>query len=438
MGLFFGTDGLRGKVQEDLSFDVCYKCGNALGVKYPNSKIILGRDTRHSGDFVALSCALGMMSAGLSVVDVGVCPTAGVSYLVKHLGFDFGVVISASHNPAEFNGIKIFDKNGRKLGDERECELEKLFLKTKTVEASKLGSYEYSPRKTIIYQNFLTQSLSESLQGLKIVLDLANGAGFKIAPAVFRNCGAKIISLNSKPNGFNINKNCGALHIKNLQKNVIKHKANIGFAFDGDSDRVIAVDEKGEVVDGDKILYLFAKHYHQLGLLKPPVVVGTRHTNVGVEKALIKAGVSLIRTDIGDKYVSAKLDEQKLLIGGEQSGHIIVKNKHTTGDGILNALLIAEICKHHQKTLSQFFNFQVYHQSNVNVEVKDKMKIINSQKLADAEMAEQQALDGRIMIRVSGTEPFIRIMVESQDGAVAESVSKRLENVIREVDEGCD
>lgn len=438
MGLFFGTDGLRGKVQEDLSFDVCYKCGNALGVKYPNAKIILGRDTRHSGDFVALGCALGMMNAGLSVVDVGVCPTAGVSYLVKHLGFDFGVVISASHNPAEFNGIKIFDKNGRKLGDERESELEKLFLKTKTVEVSKLGSYEYSPRKTLAYQNFLTHLLTINLQGLKIVLDLANGAGFKIAPAVFRSYGVKIISLNSKPDGFNINKNCGALHIKNLQKNVIKHKADMGFAFDGDSDRVIAVDEKGEVVDGDKILYLFAKHYHQQELLKPPVVVGTRHTNMGVEKALNKEGISLLRVDIGDKYVSAKLEEQKLLIGGEQSGHIIVKNKHTTGDGILNALLIAEICKHHQKPLSQFFNFQVYHQSNLNVEVKDKMKIINSQKLADAEMAEQQALDGRIMIRVSGTEPFIRIMVESQDNSVAEKVSKRLENVIREVDEGCD
>ena len=435
MGLFFGTDGLRGKVNDDLSAGVCYKCGNALGVKYPNSKIVLGRDTRGSCDFVALAFAVGAMDAGLDVVDVGVCPTAGISFLTQKLGFDFGVVVSASHNPAEFNGIKIFDKNGKKLGDKREEEIEKLFLKSRSVDYSSVGHYEFAPRKVLYYQEFLSGGLNCDLSGLKIVLDCSNGASFKIAPAVFRSAGAKVVALNCKPNGQNINKNCGSLHIKTLQKNVIKHKADMGFAFDGDADRVIAVDENGDVVDGDKIIYLLALHYQKLGMLNPAVVVGTRHTNMGVEKALNAHGIELLRTDIGDKYVGAKLDERCLLIGGEQSGHVFVKDRHVTGDGILNALLIAQICKTNHKKLSAYFDFEAYHQSNINVEVKDKMKIINSQKLAEAEDVEIKNLAGcgRIMIRVSGTEPFIRIMVETTNKTLSEEISRRLENVIKEI-----
>lgn len=440
MGVFFGTDGIRGVVNHDLSYEVCYRCGNALAKKYSGAKLLLGKDTRRSGDFVALAFALGAINGGASVVDVGVCPTAGVAFLTKHLGYDFGVVISASHNPAEFNGIKIFDSFGKKLGDSREEELEKLFLTSSAQSVDLIGCYSQNFRIKKHYESFLKNSIDSKLCGLTIVLDCANGASFKIAPAVFRACGAKVISLSCKPDGKNINKNCGALHLQHLKRNVLKFKADMGFAFDGDSDRVIAVDECGQVVDGDKIIYLFALDYMQKNKLDPAVVVGTRHTNMGVEHALNNHGIKLIRTDIGDKYVGAKLDEKSLLIGGEQSGHVFVKDKLSTGDGILNALLIAEICMTQNKKLSQFFDFQTYKQVNLNVKVTDKMRVINSQKLADAEKQEIGWLksDGRIMIRVSGTEPYIRIMVETKDETCSAEIAKRLECVIQTIErENC-
>ena len=436
MGLFFGTDGLRGKVNDDLSFEICYRCGNALGVGGNKLKILIGRDTRGSGEFVALAFSLGAMNAGACVTDVGVCPTAGVSYLTKKLGFDYGVVISASHNPAEFNGIKIFDKNGKKLGDKREEEIERRFLKNVVVSGIQIGRYSFNPRLTLLYQQFLKESINIKLENMTIVLDLANGACFKIAPAVFRACGAKVVSINGKPNGDNINLNAGSLHITNLQKYVKRYKADMGFAFDGDSDRVVAIDEEGNVVDGDKILYLFAKFYKENQKLNPAIVVGTRHTNMGVENALKKLDIELLRADIGDKYVSAKLDENKLTIGGEQSGHIILKDKLVTGDGVLNALVIASICKKQNKNLSSYFNFEMYHQCNINVPVCDKMRIINSAKLTECESQENMKLNGsgRIMIRVSGTEPYIRIMVETKDENKSKKIANNIKQVIEEID----
>ena len=437
MGLFFGTDGLRGKVNDDLSFSVAYKCGNALGGKNPGCKILIGRDTRKSGSFITSAFACGAMNAGCEVIDVGVCPTAGVSYLTKTLGFDFGVVISASHNPAQFNGIKIFDGSGVKLGDRREEELEKCFLKEIYVSNEKIGTYSYEPRLVLKYEEFLSRSIDESLKELTIVLDCSNGAAYKLAPAVFRDHGAKIIATFCKPDGLNINKDCGSLHIEKLQKYVVKYKADMGFAYDGDSDRLIAVDEKGEIVDGDKLIYLFATYYKNEGMLNPAEVVGTRHSNMGVEIALRNKGINLIRTDIGDKYVGEKLNEKGLLIGGEQSGHIFLKDKHITGDGILNSLQVAKICKKTKKSLSSFFDFELYKQTNINVSVRDKMRVINSEILNKAISKEQEKIgeDGRIMIRVSGTEPFIRIMVETKDEKLSMETAKDLENVIIKINE---
>ncbi|MBO5345145.1 MAG: phosphoglucosamine mutase [Clostridia bacterium] len=433
MGLFFGTDGLRGKVNDDLSYDIAYKCGNALGSRY--SKILIGRDTRHTGSFITLAFATGAMNAGSDVTDVGVCPTAGISYLTKELGYDFGVVISASHNPAEYNGIKIFDSQGKKLGDKREEELEKSFLRNRMTTYDKVGTYEYEPRKVLKYEEFLANSIGCSLKGKTIVLDCSNGASFKIAPAVFRDNGAKIIATFCKPDGLNINKGCGSLHIERLQKYVLKYKADMGFAFDGDSDRLIAVDENGEVVDGDKIIYMLALEYLEKGKLVPAEVVGTRHTNMGVEKALKEKGISLLRTDIGDKYVAMKLAERGLLIGGEQSGHVFVKDKLTTGDGILNALLVASICVEKNKKLSEFFDFVPYSQCNINILVSNKMNIMNSEKL----MIEQDRVtdilenNGRVMIRMSGTEPYIRVMVESQDEETSAKYANELADVIKQL-----
>ena len=436
MGVFFGTDGLRGAVNDDLSYDTAYKCGNALGMLYPNSRVIIGRDTRGSGSFITLAFATGAMNAGLNVIDVGICPTAGISYLTTLLGFDFGVVISASHNPAEYNGIKIFDREGKKLGDKREEKLEKSFLKQVVVPVEKIGQYSYNPRLVINYEKFLSNSIKTSLKGKTIILDCANGASYKLAPAVFRDNKAKIVATYCKPDGLNINKGCGALNIQKLQKYVLKYKADMGFAFDGDSDRVIAVDEKGNVVDGDKMLYMMATDYLESG--KPVgAVVGTRHTNMGVEKALNKKGIELIRADIGDKYVSAKLIENDLLIGGEQSGHIIVRDKLITGDGILNALYIAEICAKNKKKLSEFFDFELYKQKNINVKVHDKIRTINSEKLSNETELEEKKLgdDGRIMIHVSGTEPYIRIMVETKDLKLSTEVAERIASVIEQINQ---
>ena len=435
MGIFFGKDGIRGKINDDFSREIAYKCGNALGGKYPSSRILIGRDTRGTGDFVALSFATGVMNAGSSVVDVGVCPTAGISYLTSLLGFDFGVVISASHNYAEYNGIKIFDKTGRKIGDKFEDELEKMFLKEIVVSYDKVGSFEYNPRLILHYEKFLSKSINVSLKGKTIVLDCANGAGFKLAPAVFRDNNARIIATFCKPDGLNINKSCGALNIARLQRYVQKYKADMGFAFDGDADRLIAVDEQGNVVDGDKLLFLLASDYLEKGKLTENQVVGTRHTNIGVEKALSQKGVVLIRSDIGDKYVSSKMIENRILVGGEQSGHLILADKLPTGDGILNALQVAAICVEQGKRLSEFFDFEMYEQKNINVDVFDKIRIVNSERLAKITEDEEKKIagNGRIMIHVSGTEPCIRVMVETRDANLSAEVAERIANGIKEI-----
>lgn len=433
MGVFFGTDGLRGKVNDDLSFDIAYKVGNALGKLKPESKVIIGRDTRKTGALLALGVAGGLINTGAEVTDVGVCPTAGIAYLTMSQGYDYGVVISASHNPAEYNGIKIFDKTGKKLGDKIENQLERNFLNGVAVKYSKVGSYNYQPRVAIKYEEFLEKSIANTLKGKTIVLDCSHGSSYKIAPAVFRANGAKIIATHCKPDGLNINVKCGSLHIERLQKYVLKYKADMGFAFDGDSDRVIAVDEFGNVIDGDKIIYILTKTYLDKGQLNPKIVVGTRHTNMGIEKALNRLGVELIRTDIGDKYVSQKLEEKGLLIGGEQSGHVFIKELLPTGDGVLNALIVADIVARSGKTMSSHLeDVKLYHQENLNVRVYDKMRIINSEVLSIATEKEENFLgdDARIMIRVSGTEPYIRIMVEGKEKEVVKESALRLKSVI--------
>lgn len=437
MGVFFGTDGLRGSVNVDLTSSVAYRCGNSLGVMGKGLKVIIGRDTRGSGSMLMLAFACGAVSAGLDVVDVGICPTAGISYLTKLLGFDYGVVISASHNPSEFNGIKIFDKNGKKISEKIENILERNFLKQNIVNINYLGKFKSNPKLVKKYVSFLLKSTTLNLDGKTVVLDCSNGASYKIAPQVFKKTGAKIITTYASPNKININKNCGSLNIQKLQANVLKYKADFGFAFDGDSDRVIAVDETGSVIDGDLLVYLFAKYYQSLNKLKNAAVVGTHHTNMGVEIALNNLDIKLYRTDIGDRYVSEKLDEMDLCIGGEQSGHIFVKDKLDTGDGILNALLISEIIKNSRDKLSKLVNIKKYEQCNLNVKVKNKINIINSKTLSD-EKARQEGIllnKGRLMVRMSGTEPYIRIMVETLDKNLSRQVAEELERVIKLIDE---
>lgn len=437
MGIFFGTDGIRGLVNSELTFDLAFKCGNALGVSKPNAKILIGRDTRISGSYLSIAVAGGAISAGAKVVDIGICPTAGIAYLTKILKYDFGVVISASHNPPDYNGIKIFDCNGYKLGDKNENLLERKFVNTTYVAPKNIKNYVQNYKITSKYTDFLKNSCNLSLNGLKIVVDCSNGAAYKYAPKVFKNLGAEVIKINSSNNGSNINKDCGSLHPESLCQKVVKEKADMGFAFDGDSDRILACDENGNILDGDIILYMLAKYFKGNKLLSKNTIVGTSHTNMGIENSLQKIGIKLLRSDVGDKYVLEKMLENNLSLGGEKSGHIILSEYATTGDGILAAIKLAEMVVSSNKKLSTLAKVKLYPQINIDCIVKDKLRIINNLTLSNI-ITEQEKILGnnsRIMVRVSGTEPKIRIMVESLNTEQAQKSAQIIEQTVKEIDQ---
>lgn len=429
MGVYFGTDGIRGVVNNDLSFDLMFKCGNALTSIADRPTVLIGRDTRNSGTFVTLAVSSGLVMGGAKVIDVGIIPTAGIAYLTKTLECDFGIVISASHNPPEFNGIKIFDKNGFKLLDEKEQELEKMFVKTMVKDNNNIGSYSYNPSFVNCYVKHLL-SIGCNLNGLKVVIDSSNGASFSIAPKVFKMLGARVYATNCKNSGDKINVNCGSLYPEVLKRNVLKFKADIGFAFDGDSDRIVAVDNLGNILDGDKILYLLAKYQKSKN---PNIkdVVGTSNTNMGIEDALKKLGITMHRADIGDKYVLDMMIKNRCPLGGEQSGHIINLDYATTGDGILTAVLLTKIIKE-CGSIDKLFDAKMYPQINLNVVVNDKLRVINSEILSNTIYLEQENLsNGRIMVRASGTEPKIRIMVEGSNEAQCLKIGTRICEVVK-------
>lgn len=435
MGLYFGTDGLRGKVNEDLTFDIAYKIGNALSTLKVKPKILIGADTRISNTYLALGVASGAMSGGAEVIDAGVVPTAGVAYLTRKIGADYGVVISASHNSGEYNGIKVFNGEGYKLGDKEEERIERCFIHEKTNDFPDIGRYTQDLTLIKEYKKFLVSSSENSLEGLTVVLDCAYGAAHRIAPEVFRTLGAKVIATCCMDDGLRINENCGALHPETLCKRVLRCGADMGFAFDGDSDRLIAVNDKGEIVDGDVIIYALATYLKRINKLKGNTVVGTKHTNMAIENALKAQGITLLRTDIGDKYVLAKLIEKGLSIGGEQSGHIILKDVATTGDGILSAIVLANMLIKEGKKMSDAIKVKLYPQSNKNVIVSDKFRVMNSDELQReiAKYDEQLKNKGRIMLRASGTEPKVRVMVESQDAEENERIANALVALINKI-----
>ena len=437
MGVYFGTDGLRGVFNKELTFDLAYSCGNALAKEFDNIKILIGRDTRSTGSFLTLAFSCGAMQAGASVVDVGVCPTAGISYLTKKFGFDYGVVISASHNPSKFNGIKIFDKFGIKLNEEKEETLEKQFFIKKFVNYKNIGTYKFNPKLLNVYIDFLLNSFNFSFNGEKVVIDCSNGSYSNIAKRIFEKKGAKVIAISVNPNGRNINKNCGCVFIQNLQNEVIKNNARFGFAFDGDGDRCIAVDENGEIVDGDKLLYIFALYFKKINKLSNNLIVGTKHTNMGVEIALKNKGINLFRAEIGDKFVGQKVREYGALLGGEQSGHIIINSMLETGDGLLTALCLSFICMAESKNLSKFIDFELFKQVNKNVFVKDKDLLMRNKILLEKLKEKQKELlgVGRIMVRASGTEPCVRVMVETQNEEVSMKIANEFVEMIQQLDE---
>lgn len=432
MGIFFGTDGVRGIVNNDLTEDLAQMVGNALARKKKNAKIIVGRDTRVSGSFIVSAFSVGALKGGANVIDVGIIPTAGISYLVKNKKADYGVVISASHNPKEYNGIKVFDSDGRKLSEKEETQLERYFCCPLVQSSIKVGRYKFVPSLANQYERFLSSCTNVCFDGLKIVLDCANGAAYKIAPKVFKNLGAEVVKINCRSSGKKINENCGATNVAALQKKVLDCKADVGFAFDGDSDRVIAVDENGSVLDGDMLIYILSKSLSKKGKLNANTVVGTSHTNTGLLIALNRQKINLIRTDIGDKYVIEAMEKMNLSLGGEQSGHIILRSLLPTGDGILSAIKICETLKESGGKISQLFDAKLLHQLNKNIVVADKLKILNSEMLSQkiSQILSDIAPAGRVLVRASGTEPKIRIMVEHQDEKVALKYMKEIENII--------
>lgn len=430
--MYFGTDGIRGVANLDLTCPLAHSVGNALASCKKNCRVLIGMDTRVSGDMLLHAVATGVMQGGGDVLDVGVMPTAGIAYLTRYYKADYGVVISASHNPAEYNGIKVFDSEGYKLGDKRERELELKMAHPHVVKAIATGKYMFIHDSATDYAGFLVSQI-DGLKGLRVLVDCSNGAAGRVAKSVFEQAGASVVVINTSAAGIDINENVGALYASNLSDKVRNGGFDVGFAYDGDADRLMAVDEKGNVVDGDHLLYILACDAKSKGTLDTGTVVGTHHTNMGVQDALEKKGIKLVRADIGDKYVLEQMLKDGSPLGAEQSGHIILGKRTTTGDGILASLVIAQIMADSGKTLSELDEAKGYAQVNINVPVTDKLRIINSEAVAHevGKVYEELAGQGRVLLRASGTEPKIRIMVECKSESKAKTLAKRLENLLK-------
>jgi len=435
MRRYFGTDGIRGIINQDLTPEIAFKVGNALTVLKKNPSIIIGRDTRQSGDTLSLCVSSGVCAGGGSVIDAGIVPTAGVAYLTKFFNADYGIVISASHNPAEYNGIKVFGSNGRKLNEEEEETIEECFNTPNLVPHPKLGKYNKMENAVDFYINYLIKTCPYDLSGMKIVLDCSNGAAYKVAPESFKKLGAEVFQYYTDSAGLSINNDCGSLFPHKMADKVKSKGADIGFAYDGDSDRLIAADENGEIINGDIILYMLAKYFKSKDMLKKNLAVGTHHTNMGIQNALAEEGIQLLRADIGDKYVMELMLQKDAILGAEQSGHIILENFATTGDGILASIQLCAMMMSEKKKLSEFAKVEQYPQVNINIIVKDKIRVMNNEDLA--ELIDKCRNDfegrGRILVRASGTEPKIRIMTEGQPESLARDIAERIAEKVKSI-----
>lgn len=430
---YFGTDGFRGEANKTLNVYHAFKIGRFIGDyfsknKNGNGKILIGKDTRRSSYMYEAALCAGITSSGSNAHLMHVTPTPSVSYITKTEDFDCGIMITASHNPYYDNGIKIINSEGEKMEDSFLEELEKYI--DSDIEDIDLAVDENIGRTVDFiggrnrYIAYLIQTVTRSFEGIKVGLDCANGASFTIAKPVYDALGADTFVINADPNGFNINKDAGSTHIENLQKFVVENKLDIGFAFDGDADRCIAVDNKGEVIDGDSILYISAKHMKKEGALNSNTVVTTVMSNIGLYKAFDELGIDYVKTDVGDKYVHACMDENGYELGGEQSGHIIYKKFANTGDGILTSLKLMEAMIEEKTDIASLRrDLKIYPQKLVNVKVKDKEDTLGNKEVqAKIKEVEDRLQDGgRVLVRKSGTEPLIRVMVEAETDEIAES-----------------
>lgn len=440
---YFGTDGIRGKVgSEFMNPEFILKLGYAFGkvLGHEGHKtVLIGKDTRVSGYMLESSLESGLSAAGIDVKLLGPMPTPAIAYLTQTLRAQAGIVISASHNQYEDNGIKFFLANGRKLSDETELAIEKeMQKKMEVVPSSELGKasrvYD-APGRYIEFCKATIPSLTR-LAPLKIVVDCANGATYHIAPKVFSELGAEVISIGTKPDGFNINKKCGSTQPDILKKQVLKNKADLGIALDGDGDRVLMVDSNGELIEGDQILYMIAKDRQDRGVLQGGVV-GTLMTNYGLEIALQNLNIPFLRTRVGDRYVLEALKEKDWKIGGESSGHIVCLDKTTTGDGIIAALQVLAIMVKKEKSLAQLTEgLTLMPQSLLSFKTDIATNLANHPQVLSAVNALDSALQsrGRVLLRPSGTEPMLRVMVEGQDHAQVQLYAEDLVAEIKRIE----
>ncbi|MEN6463284.1 MAG: phosphoglucosamine mutase [Syntrophomonas sp.] len=445
MGTLFGTDGVRGIANSELTPEMAFHLGRAGSyvLARQNSdirpRIMVGKDTRISGDMLEAALVAGICSTGADVLTVGVMPTPAIAYLTGQYNASCGIVISASHNPVQDNGIKFFGPNGYKLPDEIEAEIEKLVLAGTSnltrPEGADIGKVYDVEEALNRYLDFLTDcySLQEDLTDITIVLDCANGAAYDAAPRLWRRLGARVIPINSKPTGVNINDKCGSTHMDSLRRAVREYVADVGIAYDGDADRCLAVDERGNEIDGDQIMVICALDMFRRGCLKPESVVATVMSNIGLDIALRRENILVENCKVGDRYVLEKMKQTGTIIGGEQSGHIIFLEHATTGDGLLTSLKLVEVLKRTGLNMSELAGeMEKLPQLLVNIKLEEKDQILSHELVTTAlENAETKLGEwGKLVVRPSGTEPLVRIMAQGPDRDLLEEVINEIRDAI--------
>lgn len=446
MGKLFGTDGVRGVANQELTGQLAFHLGQAGAYvltketkKQP--KILVARDTRISGTMLESALVAGICSVGAKAICVGVIPTPAVAYLTKALDLDAGVMISASHNPLEFNGIKFFNSEGYKLRDALEEEIENIVVSRPDSiplpTGEEVGVWITEENAVKEYIDYVCDTIPGDLKGIKVLLDCANGAASEVAPIAFKQLGAEVEVIHNKPNGVNINKRCGSTHMEDLSRQVVGRNMEVGIAFDGDADRCLAVDEKGEMVDGDQIMSIIGLDMKKDGRLKGDTLVATVMSNLGLSKMAKDNGIHMLQTRVGDRYVLEKMIKEGYNLGGEQSGHVIFLDYNTTGDGLITAVQLLYIMKKTGKTLSELkAAMQVYPQVLVNAYVKNEYKHAYLEDLEVQEaieaLEEKYKGEGRVLIRPSGTEPLIRVMIEGKDKNEMEKEATQLAKLIEE------
>ena len=442
MGRLFGTDGVRGSANKDLTPELVFALGKSASLVIAQqhgkgrASAVVGRDPRASGEMLEAALIAGLATVGVDVLKVGVLPTPAIAYLTQYYKADLGIVLSASHNVFSDNGVKFFSKDGKKLPDEVEDEIEKnLDTKVPHPTGSEVGRVKEMADAYEAYVSHLLETINlGALKGLKIVVDCANGAASEVAPDVYHRAGAEVIAIHNSPNGLNINENCGSTHMQSLIDTVKKEKADLGIAHDGDADRCLAVDELGNIIDGDHILALLAKDFKDNSKLSSQTVVSTVMANLGFKFAMNEQAISIIETQVGDRYVLEAMEEKNFVLGGEQSGHVIMRNYSTTGDGLLTALHLMNAVTNQKKPLSELSKIvKKYPQILINVSNVDRGKIGN-EKLQNAvkEAEKQLGNKGRILLRPSGTEELIRVMVEAETQNTADSIAKQIAEVVKQ------